>query len=148
MEQVQVRENGSIIKSANCETDMKDTPMHTMLTLVEARKNGDMETALGCYEKEASIVFGPGKVGVGQQALCNFIQFAMSLPVVFTTRNVIEGHDTALHYSAWTSSSVDDKGQAQELGGITTDVLRKQADGSWLIAIDNAWGVSVLDKAT
>jgi hypothetical protein len=39
--------------------------LHTMLTLVEARKHGDMETALSCYEKEASIVFGPGKIGVG-----------------------------------------------------------------------------------
>ena len=127
---------------------MKDTPLHTMLTLVEARKHGDMDTALSCYEKEASIVFGPGKIGVGQQALHDFIQFAMSLPVVFTTRDVIESDTIALHYSAWTSSSVDEAGQTQELGGTTTDVLRKQADGSWLIAIDNAWGVSVLEKTS
>lgn len=126
---------------------MKDTPLQTMLTLVEARKNGDMETALSCYESEASIVFGPGKIGTGQQALRDFIQFAMSLPVVFTSRDVIENGGLALHYSAWTSSSVDAEGKAQEIGGITTDVLRKQSDGSWLIAIDNAWGTSILTGA-
>jgi ketosteroid isomerase-like protein len=60
---------------------------------------------------------------------------------------VIENEGVALHYSAWTSSSVDAEGKPQELGGITTDVLRKQADGSWLIAIDNAWGTSVLPTA-
>ena len=126
---------------------MKETPLQTMLTLVDAREKGDMETALSCYETEATIVFGPGRTGAGQQALREFIEFAMTLPVVFTSRNVFEGADVALHYSAWTSSSVDSIGQTQQLGGITTDVLRKQLDGSWLIAIDNAWGVSVLNKA-
>jgi ketosteroid isomerase-like protein len=30
------------------------------------------------------------------------------------------------------------------MDGVTSDVLRRQADGRWLFVIDNPWGAGVL----
>ncbi len=32
------------------------------------------------------------------------------------------------------------------MSGESTDVLRRQPDGRWLIALDNPWGVQILSS--
>jgi ketosteroid isomerase-like protein len=42
---------------------------------------------------------------------------------------------------------MDPRGESVVLGGESTDVLRRQPDGRWLIAIDDPWGARVLGPA-
>jgi ketosteroid isomerase-like protein len=32
------------------------------------------------------------------------------------------------------------------MGGVSSDVLRRQHDGRWLIAVDNPWGATILEQ--
>ena len=43
-------------------------------------------------------------------------------------------------FSDWTLSAADPDGNAIELAGRTSDVARRQPNGSWLMMIDNPWG--------
>jgi len=53
---------------------------------------------------------------------------------------VILANDIALLFSKWNLS--DPEGNAVELSGQTSDVVRRQADGSWLFVIDNPFGAA------
>ncbi len=53
---------------------------------------------------------------------------------------IIEAGDLALIISKWTLKGTDPTGAAVDLAGQTADVVRRQADGSWLFVIDNPYG--------
>jgi ketosteroid isomerase-like protein len=50
----------------------------------------------------------------------------------------------ALALTRWTLDGVGPDGKAIRMAGEATDVLRRQADGSWRVALDNPWGVALL----
>ncbi len=51
--------------------------------------------------------------------------------------------DVALLVARWTLKGTDQTtGQAVELTGQTSDVVRRQPDGSWLLVIDNPYGAA------
>jgi ketosteroid isomerase-like protein len=122
------------------------TPLDTICTLVRARERGDKDAAFACYERDATVVMAPGKTGSGEAVVKGFIDATMPMPLTFTDREIVESGDIALHCSQWTITQTDSAGEANTLSGRTADVLRKQADGSWLIAIDNPWGSAILDR--
>jgi len=55
---------------------------------------------------------------------------------------VIEQQDIAILYSRWTVCGTGPDGTQVTVGGTTSDVVRRQNDGSWLFAIDNPLGGS------
>jgi len=59
-------------------------------------------------------------------------------------RAIIEGETTSLHRIRWRLQGTGENGEAVDLSGCITDVLRKQPDGGWLLAIDNPWGTSLV----
>jgi ketosteroid isomerase-like protein len=60
---------------------------------------------------------------------------------------VIEAGDLALYLGRWTLRGTDPAGKSVMLGGESADILRRHADGRWLIVIDNPWGAQVLPPA-
>jgi ketosteroid isomerase-like protein len=44
----------------------------------------------------------------------------------------------------WTLSGTGQDGKPVTMGGLSADVLRRQPDGRWLIAVDNPWGTAIL----
>jgi ketosteroid isomerase-like protein len=124
------------------------TPLDAIKTLVEARDKGDVETVVSCYEANATIVPQPGTVQHGTKALREWLaSFAAVRPKLnVTSREIIEGGDIALHCSAWTMNGTDPTGKPFEMKGRTADVLRKQPNGSWLVALDNPWGTAILSQ--
>jgi ketosteroid isomerase-like protein len=48
--------------------------------------------------------------------------------------------EIALLFSDWTLSATDPDGHAIEMAGRTSDVARRQSDGSWLFVIDDPYG--------
>jgi ketosteroid isomerase-like protein len=51
------------------------------------------------------------------------------------------GGDLALVIFPWTSTAVLANGETKKWQGTATDVVRRQADGRWLLVLDNATGV-------
>jgi len=107
---------------------------------------GDIETALSLYESEAILVVEPGKVARGTTAIRTALEGFMSLKPtlkgeIHQTFNVGE---LALYCSRWTLIGTSPDRKAVEMTGVSTDVLRRQIDGRWLIAIDNPWGTGII----
>jgi len=47
-------------------------------------------------------------------------------------------------YSKWNLKGTGPDGKPVEMNAMSSDLLRRQADGTWLIAIDNPWGTAIL----
>jgi len=118
------------------------TPYDTLQQFTSARSRGDVLAAMACYEIDATVVLQPGIVKRGADALhASLTQFiSMCGKFDVTDQQIIEGRNVALHMALWTLKGTDADGQPVEVGGRSSDVLRRQPDGTWLIALDNPWG--------
>ena len=123
-------------------------PVSTVDRLVDAINRADVESAVALYEKDAALVAQPGKVVRGtaqlREALSGFI--AMKAKLHSEAQQVIEAGDVALYVSRWSLRGTDPGGKEVAMGGESSDVLRRQKDGRWLIALDNPWGAQILSK--
>jgi uncharacterized protein (TIGR02246 family) len=124
------------------------TPIDTVNELSDAINRGDLEAALALYEPKAVLVAQPGQLARGstelRAALGRFIGLKPELRS--ETQSVIEVDDIALYTGRWTLRGTDPSGQTTTMGGVSSDVLRRQRDGRWLIAVDNPWGAKILEQ--
>jgi uncharacterized protein (TIGR02246 family) len=121
-------------------------PVDAVTQFVNAMNNGDLETALNLYEPGAAMVSKTGEVTVGSIALREALAGFAALRPTMTSdaQQVVEAGDIALFVSKWNLSGTDPDGNAVEISGRSSDILRRQPDGNWLIALDNPWGTDIL----
>jgi len=121
-------------------------PETTVVKLSEAVNRGDLEAAMALYEPEAVLVAQPGQAARGGAAIREAMKGFIALRPTLSTAasHVIESEDVALYLSRWSLSGVAPDGSSVTMGGESSDVLRRQADGRWLIALDNPWGAGLL----
>ncbi len=121
-------------------------PIDAVHQLVAAINAGNLDAAVALYEPTGVLISPAGVPARGtaelRAALGGFI--AMKPRLEAQAERVFESGDLALYLSRWTLHGVDPGGKAIEMAGESTDVLRRQADGRWLVAIDNPWGVKTL----
>jgi uncharacterized protein (TIGR02246 family) len=124
------------------------TPIDTVNRLADAINRGDLEAALALYEPDAVLVAEHSRLARGttelRAALRGFIGLKPDLRS--EAQHVIEVDDIALYTGRWTLRGTDPSGQVITMGGISSDVLRRQRDGRWLIAVDNPWGAKILEQ--
>ena len=125
------------------------TPIDAVSQLAQAINRGDIEAALALYEPNAVLVAQPGYLARGSTelrlALGRFIELKPTLRS--ETQNVVEVDDIALYIGRWTLRGTDPSGQIVAMGGESSDILRRQRDGRWLIAVDNPWGAQILEQS-
>ena len=125
---------------------MAQSPVDTVHRLVAAINAGNLDAAVALYEPSGVLLFPEGAPARGtaelRAALGGFI--AMKPKLEAQAERVFESGDLALYLSRWSLQGTDPGGKPIALAGESTDVLRRQAGGSWLIAIDNPWGVKTL----
>ena len=114
---------------------MPSSPLNTIVTLIKARKAKDFDTAFACYAPGATVVLEKGHTGFGEPSIRAFIAGASALAISFNNHEIVETGDVALH----TSHYVLDLEAQGKVPGRTADVLVRDANGQWLIAIDNPW---------
>ena len=56
--------------------------------------------------------------------------------ITATVEQVLEGGDIALVVNAWAMTATAPDGSVLRRDGRSTDVVRRQPDGTWLVAID------------
>jgi uncharacterized protein (TIGR02246 family) len=122
------------------------TPIETVNQFTDAMNRGDLESALALYEPDAVLVAQPGKQARGTDELRAALGAFIALkPTVQTqAQDAVEVGDIALYVSRWTLQGTDPAGQPVTIGGESADILRRQKDGRWLIALDNPWGGAIL----
>ena len=123
-------------------------PADAVRQLVEAVNEGSLEKAAAAYEPSASFMAQPGQVVQGAKALREALAGFLALKPTLTTESckVVESGDIALYLSRWNLTGKDPQGKEVKLGGTSTDILRRQNDGRWLIALDNPWGTALLNE--
>ena len=122
------------------------SPATTVNQLVDAINHADLERALALYEKDAVLVAQPGQVARGsaeiKEALAGFI--AMKAKLQSEVQEIVEAGDIALYVSRWRLNGVDADGRPISMAGESSDILRRQKDGRWLVTLDNPWGARIL----
>jgi len=123
-------------------------PIDTVNQLTDALNRGDIEAALALYESNAVLVVQPGQLARGTVELRAALQRFIDLKPRLTAQaqSVIEINDLALYMGRWTLQGTDPAGREVSMGGESSDILRRQGDGRWLITIDNPWGAQVLEQ--
>ena len=122
------------------------TPEETVQAIFEAFNQGDVEAAVALYEPNGVLVVQPGQLAEGTAALREALAGFIAMKPVFTLgkSELVMAGDLALSMVRWSLTGTGPDGEPVQMEGTTSDILRKQADGSWLYAIDNPWGAGIL----
>ena len=111
---------------------------------LRAMNAGELDAVLELYEPDATVVAQPGQVVSGTAAIREVMSGFLALQPRFELRprQVLQTDDVALLISAWTMQATGPDGRPVEMAATTSDVVRRQADGSWRFAIDNPYGTA------
>jgi uncharacterized protein (TIGR02246 family) len=118
------------------------TPKEAHDLFVEYFNEGDLEKVLSLYEPNATLVMMSEPVQ-GHEAIRNAMGIFLSFKghMELHVKRIFQTDDVALLFSNWTLTGTDpEDGSPRVTSGQTSDVVRKQADGSWLFVIDNPEG--------
>ncbi len=123
---------------------MKATTAKQVHELFVERFNAkNLDDMIALYEPNA-VILPPGapEVVSGHGAIRKVLEGILALngKMDNTIVRVIEQQDVAILYSRWTLSGAGPDGTPVTIGGTTSDVVRRQSDGSWRFAIDNPLG--------
>ena len=118
------------------------SPEEVLERFAELMGRGELEAALALYEEEAAFVPEPGKLVHGKAAIGAALEafVALSPTLTGTIEKVVPAGDTALVINSWELKGTDPEGNEVAMGAKSADVLRRQADGTWRILIDDPWG--------
>ncbi len=122
------------------------TPIETVERLTMAINQRELENAVSLYEPAGVLVVERGKIARGTSELKEALKGFLSLRPTLTTikHELIQVEDLALYFSDWKLLGTSAENTPVEMKGRSSDLLRRQSDGTWLIAIDNPWGDAVL----
>ena len=113
-----------------------------------AFQNKDIDKVMASYEPNAVVVFEPESPVSDEAVLREMFQsmsmvnpkFTYSGHEVFVTGNI------ATHIAPWSMIGEAPDGTEIKQSGLSIAVLRKQADGKWLMILDNPHGQFLMDK--
>jgi uncharacterized protein (TIGR02246 family) len=108
----------------------------------KAYNSGDVDALLERYEPDATVFPQPGNPVTGRDAIREALVpfLALGGQIQLRTAAVIESGDLAVAYSDWSlTGGTDPAGTPVNIEARSTDVMRRQSDGSWLDAIDDPY---------
>jgi uncharacterized protein (TIGR02246 family) len=107
-------------------------------TLASAYNTGDLATVLSMYDVTGIIVPEPGKPVSGKEKFEEAVKAILSIKGKMEIRTVycLRIGDLAVGRSEW---SITD-GDEVKISAKGIEVMKQQADGSWKIVIDHAFG--------
>jgi len=110
---------------------------------VERFNARNLDGIIELYEPNA-VILPPGAPDIvsGHDGIRKVLEEILALDGKMdnTIVRVIEQLDVAILYSRWTLCGTGPDGTPVTIGGTTSDVVRRQNDGSWRFAIDNPLG--------
>jgi uncharacterized protein (TIGR02246 family) len=121
-------------------------PEEAVQAFFDAFNRGDLEAMIALYEPKATLVAQPGHSAEGHAAIREALNGFLSMQPTLTPEKkaLVTAGDLALSVVRWTLDGTGPDRAPVRMEGTTSDVLRKQADGGWLFAIDNPWGAGIL----
>ena len=132
------------VKSFNVE---QQAVLNTISKMVDAFEKKDIDGVLAAYEPNAIVMFEPQKPVTGHDAL----RQAFSAFVTFNPQYTFGEHEVyiagniATHITPWKMKGEAPDGTVIQQKGLSVAILRKQANGNWLMIQDNPHGQFVLN---
>ncbi len=120
-----------------------NTPEAVHAEWMKAFNAGNLAGMIALYEPDSAVVSEPGgDVVSGLPALKENLEGYLSLAgqVDLRLQRCIRSRNLAILYSGWTMNGTAPDGSEVSMEGQTSDVVRLQEDGTWLLAIDNPFG--------
>lgn len=126
-------------------------PLDTVSNLTAAINRGDLAAMLNLFEEESVLVVQalagqPAQIAGGKVAIAEAYRgfFSMKPTLRRQGQQIVEAGGIAFHGSKWTLTATAPDGKKIERAGVSSDVLRKQSDGRWLVLIYNPYGTSMV----
>ena len=123
---------------------MPSRPEDLHAALAAAYNAGDLEGVLAFYDPDAVFVIKPGEVSDGpaqlRAALQRLVEFRGQLTI--HPDSFVRSGDIVLALGSYTLSGHRRDGTPVNRESRFADVLRRQPDGRWLLAVDNAFNDS------
>lgn len=115
-----------------------ERPAELHRVFAQAFNARDLEKLLGTYEPAAKLVMSPQREVVGQDAIRSDLErlLAGGGTMQAETTSVVEAGDVAVTRGHWTLQGTAPDGKPLAMEATSVEVLRRQADGSWRVAID------------
>jgi uncharacterized protein (TIGR02246 family) len=119
-------------------------PETTIERFSELLAMGDLEAMLELYEPDAAFSPQPGETVTGRAEIRAALESFLAVRPRMEGRieKVLQAGDTALVANRWRLSGTAPDGSPVEMAATSADVLRRRADGSWGIVIDDPWGAA------
>ena len=108
---------------------------------------GDVDGAVSCLDVNAIYVTEAGKFVQGRAAIRGAVaKVAGMKPDLQAKRSAIlmPGGDIASLVDEWTLKATLPNGQKLDLAGVSSDILKRQANGVWTYLVDNPYGAAYL----
>jgi uncharacterized protein (TIGR02246 family) len=124
--------------------DHEHSPADVYPALLKAFDARDIDAIVACYEPQACFVLKSGHAARGTAELREIFRatFSYKPDLELNVRKIISaGDDLALVVVKWKSKTVSSSGEAKVWAGTATDIVRRQPDGTWKLALDNPYGV-------
>jgi uncharacterized protein (TIGR02246 family) len=118
------------------------TPEDVDRLFCDALNAGDLGALAALYEPNAALMPSPGSLAHGaaaiREALSGFLAAKPKMTLV--PRVVAQAGDLAVTAARWELSTIGPDGKPATMSGQSVEVVRRQADGRWLFAIDLPFG--------
>ncbi len=103
----------------------------------------NLDAIVELYEENTAIVNPQNQeTMIGKESVRGLMSNFVGLKPTFkyTKKSVFQSDDLAMLSGTWTLNGTGPDGSAVEMAGQTAEVARKQADGTWLYAVDSPFG--------
>jgi ketosteroid isomerase-like protein len=129
--------------------EAKKAVLSTIEEMTGAFNRGDIDAVMRTYEPGAVVVAEPRAPVTGEEELRRMFAGFVAAQARFTFQGheVIETDGLALHLTPWRMRAKGPDGSTIAARGLSVAVLRRQADGRWLLVIDHPWGDAILGRA-
>jgi uncharacterized protein (TIGR02246 family) len=117
------------------------TPARAIELFAECMNVGDVEGAMSLYEADAVFASQPGRSVTGHVAIREALEGFVALQprMTGTIAQVLEAGDTALVTNRWSLEGTGPDGEPVRMCGTSSDIVRRQPDGRWLVLVDDPW---------
>ena len=123
------------------------TPAEIHTLFRDAYNLGDVEALVALYEPNATLVVG-GETVSGSEEIREWIKNILKHQgrITLETLSVIESaQGIAVLHASWVVERVTEPGVELTTRGLSTEVVRRQPNGTWLFLIDNPYTPGLQD---